>query len=199
MNKLLGIALFFLALVSVPHLLSADDPIPTIPNAGTITGTRIATTTAAVQSKAEVKAPLVPVRVRIPAIKLNDRIVPVGKTKDGAMDVPSGNTSDIGWYKYGTTPGDVGSAVFDAHVFAALANLYKLKAGDDIYVMMSDGTERHFVVEKSVVYKLADVPAAKLFARDDTERLNLITCEGKLTRDHSTYDHRRVVYATLVH
>jgi sortase A len=114
------------------------------------------------------------------------------------MDVPSGSTKNVGWYKYGTAPGDTGSAVLDAHVFAAFSNLHALRVGSDIYVTTANNNTLHFVVQETRLYKLGEVPATVLFNRSDTQRLNLITCAGKLTANHSTYDHRLVVYAVLV-
>jgi LPXTG-site transpeptidase (sortase) family protein len=139
-----------------------------------------------------------PATISIPAISLSDNVVRVGLTSDGAMDVPDGNTKNVGWYDGGTTPGDTGSAVMDAHVFAAFKNLRYLKVGGDIYVTMSSGKKLHFKVESSIVYPTASVPLEKLFNRDDGTYLNLITCAGHLTKDKSTYDHRLVVYAKLV-
>jgi LPXTG-site transpeptidase (sortase) family protein len=176
----------------VPPVEHADIKTATSPLPST------ATPAAIVSAPAEV-APARPVALRIPSIALNDTVVPVGLTNDGAMDVPPGNTNNVGWYKYGTVPGSVGSAVLDAHVFAAFSKLNKVKVGSDIYVRDSAGNERHFVVQDVQLYALADVPADVLFNRNDTERLNLITCAGALTKDHSTYTHRLVVYAALVH
>src|SRR5258708_1660959 len=84
-----------------------------------------------------------PVRLIIPSIKIDDQIVKVGVTDNGEMDVPDGKTKNIGWYMYGTVPGEVGSAVLDAHVFAAFKSLHNLKQGSDIYVIMSDGEKLH--------------------------------------------------------
>jgi sortase (surface protein transpeptidase) len=130
-------------------------------------------------------------------LKLNDAVVPMGITEDGALDVPSGTTRNVGWYATGTIPGGKGSAVMDAHVFAAFSALHKLSVGSDIYVVDQNGTKLHFVVSEMRIYALKDVPLQKLFNRSDTARLNLITCAGKLLPDRSTYDHRLVVYATL--
>jgi sortase (surface protein transpeptidase) len=139
-----------------------------------------------------------PARVSIPSIALNSRVVPVGVNSKGEMDVPSGSTSDIGWYAKGTVPGDLGSAVMDAHVFAALSRLDEVSAGDDIYVSMADGTTKRFAVTRAQVYKLGDLSPAELFSRKGGRYLHLITCAGELTPDRSTYTHRLVVYATLV-
>jgi len=138
-----------------------------------------------------------PVRLIIPSISLDDAIIPVGVNSKKEMDVPSGKTSNIGWYKYGTTPGDVGSAVLDAHIFAAFAKLKYVPVGADIYVVMQNGEKLHFVVQEAKNFMLADLTSDELFYRHDARRLNLITCAGTLTPDHSTYTERLVVFATL--
>ena len=140
----------------------------------------------------------IPVRVIIPSIKLDTSIVSVGLNAKGEMDVPSGKTKNVGWYEDGTVPGELGSAVLDAHVFAAFARLRELKEGADVYVVENNGNKLHFKVTFRKVYPLADVPLKRLFLTKDAKMLNLITCAGSLTRNRSTYDHRLIVYTTLV-
>ena len=139
-----------------------------------------------------------PVELLIPSIGLDYRVIQVGINSAGEMDVPDGSTKNVGWYESGTVPGNVGSAVFDAHVFAAFKKLRNVKIADDIYVVTRSGERLHFRAEDSRVYTLKEVPVDKLFNGADAVRLNLITCAGKLTRDKSTYDHRLIVYARLV-
>jgi len=139
-----------------------------------------------------------PTEIVIPSIRLDTRIIKVGVNAKGEMDVPDGNTNDVGWYKDGTVPGMTGSAVLDAHVFAAFKGLSALKPGSDVFVVTQNNNQLHFKVQEMRYYRLADVPLNTLFNRDDAKRLNLITCAGKLTKDRSTYDHRLIVYATLV-
>lgn len=139
-----------------------------------------------------------PVRLIIPSIKLDSQIVGVGRNTKGEMDVPSGKTKNVGWYKDGTIPGELGSAVLDAHVFAAFNHLNELKEGADVYVLERGGGKLHFQVSYRKIYALHDVPLNKLFLAADARRLNLITCAGSLTRDYSTYDHRLIVYTTLI-
>ncbi len=138
-----------------------------------------------------------PVRLSIPAIELNNPIVPMGIDKKGDLDVPSGDTNNVGWYAKGTMPGSVGSAVMDAHVFAAFSRLHEVGAGDDIYVVMADGSRLRFVVERTQVYRLEDLSSNELFNARGGRYLHLITCAGELTDDKSTYTHRLVVYAAL--
>jgi hypothetical protein len=57
----------------------------------------------------------VPTNLNIPNAKVTTNIIEVGITPKGNLDVP-GNYTEVGWYKYGTRPGEVGSAVLDGHV-----------------------------------------------------------------------------------
>jgi len=139
-----------------------------------------------------------PVRLQIPRIKLNAPVQKVGVNEKGEMDVPSGKSGNVGWYAYGTKPGDVGSAVMDAHVYAAFAKLKNVKEGDHVYVTTESGEKLDFLVWGTATYKLEDVPREFLFAKNDAERLHLITCAGKYLSSSGTYSHRLIVYATLV-
>lgn len=139
-----------------------------------------------------------PVRLIIPSIGLNAPIDAVGINDKGEMDVPDGNSRNVGWYKSGTIPGNVGSAVIDAHVFAAFRKLRYLSVGSEVYVENSAGDRLKFVVNDSRVYQLGELTSGMLFGKKDTRRLNLITCAGEPTSDGSTFTHRLVVYTTLV-
>lgn len=139
-----------------------------------------------------------PARVIIPSIYLDAPIQPMGINYKGELDVPNGKTGNVGWYKDGTSPGEVGSAVFDAHVFAAFKKLAYVKPGSDVYVVTTSGKRLHFIVEDAKTYALKNLSPQTLYGLNDKERLNLITCAGKLTADRSTYDHRLVVYTSLV-
>ena len=139
-----------------------------------------------------------PTKVIIPTINLNSTVLALGKNLDGNMAVPNGKTNNVGWYKDGTIPGNIGSAVFDAHLFAAFSNLKKLKVGDDIYVVNTQNQQLHFVVTSTKNYSLQTLTPDTLFGQDGTRKLNLITCAGKLTANKSTYDHRLIVSANYV-
>ena len=139
-----------------------------------------------------------PALLIIPSIGLSARIQGVGVTAGGAMAVPSAASKSVGWYTYGIVPGQVGSAVIDAHVFAAFSKLKNLKPEADVYVVMSDGTTRHFIVTMAQTFALANFSSQQqLFRPTQSADLNLITCAGSLTRDRSTYDHRLVVYTQM--
>ncbi len=144
-----------------------------------------------------------PVRLRIPSIAVNAKVQQAGLTKTGAMCTPT-NFTDVSWYKYGPAPGQLGSAVIDGHVDNGLGlagvfkNLDKISVGDDIYVDTGSSTSLHFLVEDIESYPYKQVPTEQIFDRNDTARLNLITCEGTWVAKDRTYDGRLVVYAVLV-
>ena len=139
-----------------------------------------------------------PERLIIPSINLDSPIVGLGLNNKGEMDVTSGRTNKVGWYKDGVLPGLTGSAVLDAHVFAAFKNLDKVKPGDDIYVYTSTGQKLHFVADAAKTYALNKLSSTTLFGNRGTKGLNLITCAGSLTADRSTYDHRLIVFTNFV-
>src|SRR5689334_11255756 len=56
-----------------------------------------------------------PDRIIIPKIGVNAKVEQVGITFKGNMSTPK-SFFDVGWYKYGTIPGNLGSAVIDGHV-----------------------------------------------------------------------------------
>jgi hypothetical protein len=151
----------------------------------------------AVQKKVLI-GPDSPVSISFPTLGTFNKVEKVGVNAQNEMEVPSGDTTDVGWYDGGTIPGENGSAVIDAHVFAAFKKLRYLKVGQGFAVTMASGKVLHFTVTDSRVYTLSEVPLDLLFNRDDGKYLNLITCAGKLTPDHKTYDHRLIVFAKLV-
>ncbi len=142
-----------------------------------------------------------PKRLRIPALGIDALIKHVGITEDGRMATP-GNFTDTGWYKYGTVPGFVGSAVIDGHVDNALAldgvfkRVGELRAGDEIYIDTASSTPLRFVVQEVASYLASEVPLERVFEARDTARLNLITCTGDWNKDKNEYAERLVVYAT---
>jgi sortase (surface protein transpeptidase) len=144
-----------------------------------------------------------PARILIPSIGVDAHIQDVGIGKTGNMAVPT-NYTDVGWYRYGTIPGQVGSAVIDGHVdngaglAAVFAHLSELKRGDDIYIETENKRRLHFRVQEVGHYALKDVPLKTLFNRDDAPRLNLITCEGTWIPSEKQYDERMIVYSVLV-
>src|ERR1044072_2239302 len=115
-----------------------------------------------------------PSRVIIPAIGVDVPIQYIGLDSAGAMAVPDGRTANVGWYKGGPLPGQTGSAVLAAHVYAAFAKLKYAKAGTDVYVVTRGNDLLHFVVATPETTPLNNLSATSLYNQNDAKRLNLI-------------------------
>ncbi len=144
-----------------------------------------------------------PVRLKIPKIKVDAKIMQVGITKAGNMAAPS-NFSDVGWYKYGAIPGEKGSAVIAGHVDrgakfpAVFKRLGDLKKGDEIFVETAEGRDPiRFVVTGAKLYDY-DAQAPEVFWEDNDTLLRLITCTGQFVKKYGTHDKRLVVTAVRV-
>lgn len=146
-------------------------------------------------------APL-PVRLKIPKLKINAAIQYVGLTSAGAMDVPGGRAfrADVAWYKLGPRPGETGTAVIDGHSgrnpgpATVFDNLEKLKKGDELYVQDGKGKTITFVVRESRSYS-PTANAPEVFSSVTGTHLNLITCIWN--QSAKAFTKRYVVFADL--
>ena len=154
------------------------------------------------ENKAE-PAKIGPVRLIISKIGVNAIIQDVGINASGRMAVPS-NYKDVGWYKYGVKPGDVGNAVIDGHLDNSLGmkavfwDLDKLKEGDEIKVFNAENQELTFKVVFVESYDYKSAPLQEIFGFTDKNMLNLITCDGTWIRGEKNYSKRLVVFSELV-
>jgi LPXTG-site transpeptidase (sortase) family protein len=143
-----------------------------------------------------------PASLEIPALSVDAHVQRVGITRAGNMSAPS-NFTDVAWYKYGTVPGQKGSAVMAGHVDngLALAGVFKhlsdIKVGDDIYIATEAGHRLHFVVSSIQTFEYKDAPSDAIFGEKDKAYLKLLTCTGSWVQSDRTYDHRLVVTAVL--
>ena len=143
-----------------------------------------------------------PDRLMIPALNIDAVIEEVGVNGKGNMATPS-KYADVAWYKFGTIPGETGSAVMAGHVDNGLAldgvfkHLEDLHVGDDLYVTMKTGERLHFKVSDIRSYPYDKVPTEELFNKNDVARLNLVTCVGSWLKSEKTYDERLIVYTIL--
>jgi LPXTG-site transpeptidase (sortase) family protein len=143
-----------------------------------------------------------PLRVSIPAIKVRDApIVGVGVVPEGDLEVPDGKT--VGWYRFGSAPGEDGSTVLAAHVAFDGANgvfryLTKLRAGDTIDVVDADGTDRSYSVSSVEQFPKTGLPADRVWRRDGPSQLVLLTCGGSFNSAIRHYEDNVVVFATPI-
>jgi LPXTG-site transpeptidase (sortase) family protein len=145
----------------------------------------------------------VSVRLEIPGIKLNAAVENVGLTADGAMDVPK-NPANVGLYRLGPKPGEIGSAVIAGHFGkwkngkgSVFDNLKKLVAGDRILFENDNGVAIGFTVREIRSFDPEADASAVFFSKDGKAHLNLITCEGVWNKVIKRYSKRMVVFADM--
>lgn len=155
---------------------------------------------APVGARAALRAPLFPVRLRIPAIGVDAPIQPLAVAADGQLGVPAHWTS-VGWWAGGPVPGQPGDAVIDGHLDSWTApavfwRLGRLRSGDAVRVRLSDGARETFRVTALHRYAYTAAPVAAIFSRGGPPRLTLITCGGTWIAAGHIYAQRLVVEAT---
>jgi hypothetical protein len=143
-----------------------------------------------------------PIRLVISSRHVNAPIELVGMDDDGTMQSPSGPDS-VGWFDEGYLPGTAGSAVIAGHVdwvdrAAVFYFVRNMQAGEQIDVQFDDGSTASFLVDTVVDYPDGDMPMDQVFGPSDVAKLNLITCTGTFNSSTHNYDHRTVVYSTVV-
>jgi LPXTG-site transpeptidase (sortase) family protein len=144
--------------------------------------------------------PGLPIRLKIPKIKVDAAVEYVGVTPKGAMDIPK-LPSNVAWFNLGSRPGEVGNAVIAGHVNwyngakSVFANLHKIKLGDKIFIKDDKGAEVSFIVRKVRIFGLEDDTSEVFISNDDKSHLNLITCIGVWNKKTKQYSQRLVVFA----
>lgn len=142
-----------------------------------------------------------PAFLTIPAIGVRTRLVRLGLTAAGAIQVPR-TTTVAGWYGGSPRPGAIGSAVIGGHVnsYAGPGIFFRLRLlhrGDRVYVRQAGGRLAVFRVSSVRRYLKARFPTAEVYGAVPTAQLRLITCGGSFDRARGSYLSDVVVYATL--
>ena len=143
-----------------------------------------------------------PLLLRIPALNINAPIIELGLQDNKEIEIPEGY-EEVGWYRHGPTPGELGPAVVVGHVdsyegAAVFYSLGQLKPGDLIEIDREDGTTALFEVKILERYPQDDFPTEKVYGNIDHAGLRLITCSGSYDREAERYNRNLVVYASLV-
>jgi sortase (surface protein transpeptidase) len=142
-----------------------------------------------------------PKTIIIPKLNLQTSIESVGLDNQGRMDVPK-DPNNVGWYNLGTVPGSVGSAVIDGHLDtktgpAVFYKLNTLSRGDVIKIIDDKNQTAEFTVTGKISYNDDNFPIDTVFSKNDTQRLNLITCDGVFNKQKQNYSNRLVVFSVL--
>ena len=141
-----------------------------------------------------------PAKLIIPKLAIDADVLPMGLTEEGDMESPLTN-QDTGWYKYGSRPGNEGSAVIDGHFGlngeAVFGKLSQLVPGDVISIVDDRGDKVSFSVREIKEYD-RESDAEEIFNRQDGAHLNLITCNGEWEAKQATYSKRLIVFSDRI-
>ena len=143
-----------------------------------------------------------PARIRVPVLGVDATVRPMGIESNGEMELPV-DPAEVGWYGYGPTPGEPGSAVVAGHVDGdgvpgAFFRIGELEPGERLTVTASDGSSRSFRVVARRTFIKTRLPAALIFRRTGRPVLTLVTCGGKFDRSTGHYESNVVVFATPI-
>jgi len=155
-----------------------------------------------------VAAPLprsAPVSVRIPAIGVAARIIPVGLNANRTVQVPSLRTPFLtGWFDGGAAPGQTGPAVLLGHVDSALVGpavfyrLGELRPGNLVYITRDDQRVAVFRIGSVALYPQWDFPTKQVYGFTMRPTLRLITCGGDFDTHTHLYLDRTIAFASYV-
>jgi hypothetical protein len=151
------------------------------------------------RSVREYESVALPVRVRIPAARVNSSLQQLGKAPDGTIQVPT-NFEQAGWYAEGPRPGQPGPAVLLGHVDsksgpAVFYHLRRLKPGTPVYVDREDGSTVSFRVTALAQMPKTMFPTDLVYGPTLQPSLRLVTCGGIFDRATSNYLDNVIVYA----
>lgn len=141
-------------------------------------------------------------RVRIPAIRVDAPVVPVGLDAGGWIAAPPPDKPGLaGWFTGAVSPGEKGTAVVVGHVDdgrgpAVFYGLGALRKGNRVEVVRRDGRTAVFEVYGVEVLGQKDFPGDRVYASKGAPELRVITCGGDYSR-RGGYDGNVVVFARL--
>lgn len=145
-----------------------------------------------------------PVRVTIPALGLDEKLIGLGiDDASGELEAPE-DPARVGWFTGGGKPGETYPTVLAGHKDSAtgpavFARLTELGVGQQVSVLDARGERRTYEVTE-----VRDVPQDGRFPTDDVyaettgSQLRLITCTGPYDQGIGRYTENRVVFASEV-
>jgi hypothetical protein len=136
-----------------------------------------------------------PLRIAIPAVKVDSLVNPIGLADDGTLAVPQPGPllDQAAWFKNSPTPGQPGPAIIEGHVDSdqgpsVFFELGKLRPGNKILVTRADGVRVTFTVNAVRDYQKSKFPTEVVYGSKNLgqPQLRLITCSDfdKSIRHH---------------
>lgn len=143
-----------------------------------------------------------PATLIIPSIGVRTRLIRLGVTASGALQVPA-STAVAGWYTFSPRPGAIGSSIIAGHIDSRLGpgifyHLRLLRPGKRIFVRRADGSLAIFRVTAKHMYLKSQFPTEDVYGPAPTPQLRLITCGGTFDPATGHYLSNVIVFATLI-
>ena len=143
-----------------------------------------------------------PVRISIPAIGVDARVIPLGLNPDRTLEVPK-NLADTGWFALGPEPGEQGAAVVAGHLESLTGpgvfyRLRQLRVGQVITIRLQDGSAVRYVADSMIRVSKGRFPTNRVYAQTKQPTLRLITCVGKMNPSTGYHPDNFIVFASLV-
>jgi hypothetical protein len=145
-----------------------------------------------------------PVRLAIPAIKVEAPVSRVGLAADGSIAVPPlQRHNEAGWFDQGPTPGQFGPAIIVGHADTKTGpsifhDVAKLRPGARVEVTRRDRSVAVFRVSSVERFNKARLPADRVYGDFSRPGLRLISCGGEWKGGSIGYADNIVVFASLV-
>lgn len=118
-----------------------------------------------------------PVRISIPQINVDQKIIPAEKTTDKWPTTSEG----VSYLTSSPSPGDIGNSIMYGHNWASiLKDLPKVAPGQKITVYYDDGSHLDFTIKYTQTVKPTQVD---ILGNTEDRRITLYTCTGFLDRD----------------
>lgn len=142
-----------------------------------------------------------PVRLVIPVIELDQKVVPVGLDRNRMPVVPK---HDVGWYNLSAAPGQSENVVLWGHVLrfrnapnvpAPFARLSEAPVGAQLILYSANGAAHHYVITRKV---RATPDQVEYILPAGREQVTLVSCIGdKVIVNGATVDmtHRLITIA----
>jgi sortase (surface protein transpeptidase) len=146
-------------------------------------------------------------RMQIPKLKVDAPIEELAINSRNELETPKAENTNVGWYHIYDKPGFGGNALFSAHVYyhsipAPFQRLASTVTGDEIKVVMEDGTTYTYKVVSNKRYNRDTIPMGEIIwppsKAKEAEWITMITCGGQLDSTGQEYVDRDVIVAERV-
>jgi hypothetical protein len=143
-----------------------------------------------------------PVRLVIPAIRVDTRLVRLGLTSTHTLQVPV-SAAIAAWFAGSPRPGATGASIIAGHIDSysgpgVFFRLHELRRGERVYVRRANKSVARFRVTAVREYAKDRFPTAAVYGPVPDAELRLITCGGIFDYATGSYLSNVVVYAVLV-